>query len=139
MRLRNCSVLPVLAMLLAAVVADAQNAPALAGRWEGTLIPSAPRGSRDLSQRAVPPRLPTVVIINTAGDGTHSGTWASTSQNGITDIGKITIDGDTIHITVPNWGGKWEGKLSEDGSTLEGSWRQNGGKSPLVLKRIATQ
>jgi hypothetical protein len=126
-------------MLLAAVAVDAQNSPALAGRWEGTLIPSVPRASRDLSQRAIPPQLPTVVIINTASDGTYSGTWASTSQKGITDIGKITFDGDTIHIAVPNWGGKWEGKLSADGSTLKGSWLQNGLKSPLVLKRAVTQ
>ncbi len=71
---RRSLFLAVLVMLLAHVVVAAQNAPALAGRWEGTLVPKAQRGSRDLSQRANPPRLPTVVIINTAGDGTHSGT-----------------------------------------------------------------
>jgi hypothetical protein len=126
-----------LAALLAGVVVDAQNVPNLAGRWEGTLVPKVQRRSRDLSQRATPPRLPTVVIITTAGDGTHSGTWASTSQNGITDIDSIAIDGDTIRIAVTNWRGSWEGTLSADGSTLDGSWTQNGLKSPLVLKRAA--
>jgi hypothetical protein len=130
-----------LAMSLASVVVlvDAQNAPALAGRWEGTLIPRIQNASRDLSQRANRPKLPTVVTITTASDGTHSGTWASTSQNAITRISKIAIDGDIVRISVTNWGGSWEGKLSADSSTLEGQWTQNGLTSPLVLKKVATQ
>jgi hypothetical protein len=140
MRLRRLSLfLPVLVTLLATVAVDAQNAPALAGRWEGTLIPKASRGSRDLARRAEPIRLPTVVIITTASDGTYNGTWASTSQNGITPIGKVTIEGDTINIRVPAWAGTWEGKLSADGSTLEGKWQQAGLQSPLVLTKVATQ
>jgi hypothetical protein len=140
MRLSRFSLFsPALPMLLASVLVDAQNAPALAGRWEGTLIPRIQNASRDLSQRANRPKLPTVVIITTASDGTHSGTWASTSQNAITQISKIAIDGDTIRISVTNWGGSWEGKLSTDGSTLEGEWTQNGLKSPLVLRKVATQ
>ena len=139
MRLRSLSsVLPALAMLLATVV-DAQNAPALAGRWGGTLIPRTASGSHDLFQRTNRPKLPTVVIITTASDGTYSGTWASTSQKGITPIGKIAIDGDTIRISVPNWRGSWEGKLSANGSTLEGRWEQAGLISPLVLKKVATE
>jgi hypothetical protein len=136
MRLSNRSPFLPLAMLLACVVVDAQNAPALAGRWEGTLIPRVQSGSRDLSARADRPRLPTVVIITTGSDGTHSGTWASTSQNGITDISKITIDGDTVRIDVSNWRGSWEGTLSSDGSTLDGKWTQNGLISPFVLKKV---
>jgi hypothetical protein len=140
MRLSRFSLfLLALAMPLASVLVDAQNAPALAGRWEGTLIPRIQNASRDLSQRANRPKLPTVVIITTASDGTHSGTWASTSQHGITQISEIAIHGDTIHMRVTNWGGYWEGKLSADGSTLEGQWTQGGLTSPLVLKKVATQ
>ena len=129
--------LPALALLLAAVAVDAQNAPALAGRWEGTLVPRVQGGSRDLAARANRPRLPTEVIITTAGDGTHSGTWASISQNGITEISKITVDGDDVRISVANWGGDWEGTLSADGSTLDGKWTQAGLTSPLVLKKTS--
>ena len=106
---------------------------------EGTLIPSVQTASHDLPQRAHRPKLPTVVIITTASNGTHSGTWASTGQNAITQISKIAIDGDVIRISVTNWGGSWEGKLSADSSTLEGQWTQNGLTSPLVLKKVATQ
>ena len=133
------SFLAALAILVPTSSVDAQGAPGLAGRWEGTLVPRLQRGSRDLSQRANRPRLPTVVIIATAGDGTYSGTWASTSQNGITKISEIAVDKDTIRIAVTNWGGRWEGKLSADGSTLEGEWTQAGLTSPLVLTKVATQ
>ena len=140
MRLRKLSpFLSTLGVLFATLAVEPQNAPALAGRWEGTLIPRVQSGSRDLSSRANRPRLPTVVIITTASDGTHSGTWASTSQNGITEISEITIDGDAIHISVRNWRGSWEGTLSSDGSTLDGSWTQGGLTSPLVLKKVGTE
>ena len=133
MRLQNVSAfLPTLALLVATLAADAQNAPALAGRWQGTLIPRAQGGSRDLAARNNRPRLPTEVIITTAGDGTHSGTWASLSENGITEISKITVEGDIVRISVANWGGDWEGTLSSDGSTLDGKWTQAGLTSPLV-------
>lgn len=138
MRLRT--LWPFLAALcMFPTICDAQNAPALAGRWEGTLIPSIARGSRGLSERANRPRLPTVVIIETAGDGTHSGTWASTSQNGITSIGDVTIEDGRIRIPVPLWRGVWEGTLSADGTALDGIWTQNGLKSPLVLKKAAAR
>jgi len=78
-----------------------------------------------------------VAIITTAADGTHSGTWGGTG--GVTPIGGVTIEGDTIRIDVPAWRGSWEGTLSSDGSTLEGRWRQNGSTSPLVLKKTGTQ
>jgi hypothetical protein len=140
MRLLRLSLfLPALAVMVATVVAGAQPAPALAGRWEGTLIPAVQRGSRDLHARSDRPKLPTVVIIRSAGDGTYSGTWASTSQAGITEIGGITTDGDTIRINVPNWVGFWEGTLSKDGSELKGKWTQNGLISPLVLKKTGTE
>jgi hypothetical protein len=126
-------------LLFTSVVVEAQTASPLAGRWEGTLVPRIQNGSRDLSQRANRPRLPTVVIITTASDGTLGGTWASTSQNGITDISAITIDGHDVRIAVTNWGGTWEGKLSADGSTLDGNWTQNGLKSPFVLRKVAMQ
>jgi hypothetical protein len=138
MHLRKSFLLPALSLLLTTAV-DAQTGPALAGRWEGTLIPRAQGGSRSLAERANRPRLPTVVIITSASDGTYSGTWASTSQNGITEISKITIDGDTIRIGVQNWGGSWEGTLSSDSSTLDGKWTQGGLTSPLVLKKVGTR
>ena len=122
---------------IAAISVGAQQSPTLAGRWEGVLTPDATSGSRELGNRRDGPRLPTVVIIN-AADGTYSGQWISVSQgNATTDIGKIKVDGTTVRISVPNWGGRYEGKLSEDGSKLEGRWIQSGIRTPFVLTKVA--
>jgi hypothetical protein len=139
MRLRRLSLfLPGLALLLAAVVVDAQNAPSLAGRWEGTLVPEINRGAGSRMTRRPPP-LPMVVTIMTASNGTHVGTWASTAQNDTVPINSITIEGDTIRVNVLSWRGLWEGKLSADGTTLDGTWKQNGRTPRLVLKRVAAR
>jgi hypothetical protein len=34
--------------------------------------------------------------------------------------------------------GVWEGKLSSDGLTLTGEWRQSGKTTPLVLRRTGS-
>jgi hypothetical protein len=123
---------------IAVLALDAQQAPTLAGRWEGVLQPNVSGGSRELRNRTEGPRLPTVVVINAAG-GTYTGTWTSVSQgNATTDLGKVEVEGATVRISVPNWGGRYEGKLSEDGSTLEGRWIQAGIRTPFVLTKVAT-
>jgi hypothetical protein len=119
------------------VAADAQQAPTLAGRWEGVLTPDATAGSRELGARRDGPKLATVVLIDEA-DGKYTGKWVSVSQgNASTDISKIELDGATVRISVSNWGGRYEGKLSEDGAKLEGRWIQNGLRVPFTLTKVA--
>ena len=110
----------------------AQNALALDGRWEGTLPDKPTKGSRELRQ---PRQLPVVVRISTASDGRYAGEWLIASARRIADIGEIAIDGDAVRIGVPSSSGVWEGKLSSDGFTLAGEWRQGGKTTPLVLRR----
>ena len=132
-----------LATLSVAVVVDAeQNAPALAGRWEGNYTPKAEKkaASKELGSTGRTTQLPVVVAINTDNDGKLSGTWASAGPPGSTPI-EISVDGDTIRFTMPATQASWEGKLSADGSTLDGKWRGKtfGGDAtaPLVLHRSA--
>jgi hypothetical protein len=127
-----------LVLAIAAFAANAQQEPTLAGTWEGVLTPDMSSGSRELGNRRQGPRLPTVVVINAAADGTYTGKWTSVSQgNATTDIGKIEVDGANVRISVPSWGGRYEGKLSEDGSKLEGRWIQSGIRTPFVLTKVA--
>ncbi|HEY3519161.1 MAG TPA: hypothetical protein VGL98_19070 [Gammaproteobacteria bacterium] len=132
---KSCAVALVLGVAILAV--DAQQTPTLAGRWEGVLAPDASVGSRELGARREGPRLATVVVINGA-DGKYIGKWTSVSQgNATTDIGKIEVDGANVRISVSNWGGRYEGKLSDDGLKLEGRWIQNGLRTPFVLTKVA--
>jgi serine-type D-Ala-D-Ala carboxypeptidase/endopeptidase len=50
----------------------------------------------------------------------------------------LTMNGDVVSIDVPAVGGGWSGKISEDGKTLTGTWKQGANNLPLVLTREAT-
>ena len=131
-----------LAMLSATVVDAQQGAPALAGLWEGTVTPKAEKkaASKELGSTGRTTKLPVVVAINVDGEGKLSGTWGGTGPQGSTPI-EIAVDGDTIRFTMPATKASWEGKLSADGSTLDGKWKGKtfGGDAtaPLVLHRSA--
>jgi hypothetical protein len=125
-----CSALIVLSV---SVVAAASALP-LDGKWEGTLPEKRATGSRELGQSR---QSPVVVGISTDSDGRYVGKWLIPSAKrtpDIADIGEVTINGDAIRIGVPSHG-VWEGKLSSDGLTLVGEWRQGGKTTPLVLRR----
>ena len=115
-------------------VAAAQSALQLDGKWEGILPQERATGSRELRQS---PQSPVVVGISTDRDGRYVGKWLIPSAKripDISDIGEVTIDGDAIRIDVPSHG-VWEGKLSSDGLTLAGEWRQGSKTTPLILRR----
>ena len=130
------------ALAMLAVVDAEQSPAALAGRWEGKLTPKAEKkaASKELGSTGGKTTLPVVVAINADSDGKISGIWASAGPQGNTPI-EIAVDGDTIRFTMPATQSSWEGKLSADGSTLDGKWRGKtfGGDAtaPLVLRRTA--
>jgi hypothetical protein len=75
-------------------------------------------------------------LISAANDGTYVGKWLNSSgRKGPADIGEVAIDGDAVRIGVPSSRGVWEGRLSSDGLTLAGEWREGGKTMPLVLRR----
>ena len=122
-------------VLLVGVVA-AQSALPLDGKWEGTLAEKGTTRSRGARQSS--PQSPVVVRIVAASDGTYGGQWLIASSGklipDIVDIGEVTVESDVIRIGVPSHG-VWEGKLSSDGLTLAGEWRQGSKTTPLVLRR----
>jgi fermentation-respiration switch protein FrsA (DUF1100 family) len=109
-------------LLLAGTVAVGQQD--IAGVWEGQL-----RGGRK--------ELRTVIHIYEAPGGGYKATIDSPDEkiNGIpaTSVmakdGKVVLASDVIDVLL-------EAALSSDGSTLNGTWTQRGGKLPLSLKRV---
>jgi uncharacterized protein len=51
----------------------------------------------------------------------------------------VARDGVTLKIGAKAIGGAFEGKISADLSTIDGTWTQGGGSMPLVLKRVKDQ
>jgi len=133
MRFRTLSLVCTALIVLSASVVAAQSALPLDGTWKGALAEKRTTRSRGVQP---PPQSLVVVQISTASDGRFGGGWtiAGASKRLVLRLDEITIDGDAIRIDVPPEG-VWEGKLSSDGLTLAGEWRQGSKTTPLVLRR----
>src|ERR1700730_17219236 len=98
----------------------------IAGDWQGTLH----TGTQDLR---------TIVQIAKANDGGWSGTMYSIDQS--TDpipISSVTLEGATLRFKVDVVRGSFEGKLGEDGASIEGTWTQLR-SLPLKLQRATKE
>jgi len=80
-------------------------------------------------------KLRAVFHITNTEDGLTA-TMDSPDQNahGI-PVTSVTRNGSSLKLELKGIGGEFEGKISSDLSTIEGSWSQGGGTLPLTLKR----
>lgn len=106
--------------------AKAEHKPAkpsdIDGAWSGTL------DAAGTSLRVV------FHIINTA-DGLTA-TMDSPDQNAFgLSASSVTRTGSSLKVAMEQIGGVFEGKISGDFSTIEGTWTQRGNSFPLTLKR----
>ncbi|HEX5049544.1 MAG TPA: hypothetical protein VFX89_20700 [Gammaproteobacteria bacterium] len=141
-----------LVLLSAAGIAAGQdNGVALAGVWQGSYVPKAdPKAgpgasgatrSRELGSKGGTMRLPVTVMIGAGADGKLTGMWNTTAGKQAVSVPiEIAMDAGVIRFTMAGPPpASWEGKLSADGSTLDGKWQGKGfggdQTAPLVLKR----
>ena len=92
----------------------------LDGEWSGVL--AAPQGDLRL-----------VLKVKTDAGGTLA-MFASPDQGPQEMAAAVTHEGDAVSFQLKGIGG-FDGKLSADGKTLDGHWRQGGGSLPLTMKR----
>jgi fermentation-respiration switch protein FrsA (DUF1100 family) len=97
--------------------------PGVAGDWLGTL-------------NVGPVALRLVLHITSAGNGQLSATLDSIDQNakGI-PVSSISLKESTLSLAVATINGSYQGRLSADAQTIDGTWTQ-GGTLPLVFKRV---
>ena len=94
----------------------------IVGTWQGTL-----HAGRDLR---------TVVKITKDDKGGYKADFYSIDQAGQPlPVDSITMDGSTVKMALNLIGGKYEGKLSADGNSINGEWSQGPNPLPLVLTR----
>jgi uncharacterized protein (TIGR03435 family) len=104
---------------LSAGLACAQN---IAGTWQGTL---------QTPQRAI--RL--VMKVTRADDESLKAMFYSIDQSGQGFAGNaVSLQGSTFKAGIPAIGGSYEGKVSADGSSINGTFTQ-GSPIPLVLTK----
>lgn len=100
--------------------AQAADARSVTGEWQGALA-----------------GLHLIVKIDQAADGTLTGKFISVDQGNVT----IPIDtiafapGTGLRLELKSIGASYEGKLSDDGSQLVGTWQQGGNSLQLSLHR----
>jgi uncharacterized protein (TIGR03435 family) len=106
--------------LFVAVVSFAQT-PDITGQWQGTL--HAP--NQDLR---------TVLRVSKTPDGKLTAVLYSIDQGAAMNASSISLDGSTVKYAIgPN--ASFEGKLSADGNTIDGTWTQGPGPLALTLVR----
>jgi pimeloyl-ACP methyl ester carboxylesterase len=100
--------------------AQAANGQSITGEWQGMIA----------KQRLI-------VKIERAADGTFTAKLTAVDQ------GNVTLPVDTVsfeptgglRLELKSVGAVYEGKLSDDGSELVGTWRQGGASIPLTFRR----
>jgi uncharacterized protein (TIGR03435 family) len=98
----------------------------LVGTWQGTL-----QAGRELR---------TVVKVEKTDTGAVKGQFFSIDQGSQPmPIGTIALKDGSMNFAVPGIGGTFEGKLSADGNTITGNWKQGEKPFPLVLTRATPQ
>ncbi len=97
----------------------------LAGYWQGSLKPSPVIELRLVLEITNPPA------------GQPTGVIVSVDQGKVRiPVTALTEKGGTVHLETSSVGGVFDGKVSSDGSEIDGTWKQGGGESPLIFKRL---
>lgn len=104
--------------------AEAPSGRGVVGDWAGAL---------DLG--AVQLRLGLSVIAAT--DGALTAVVDSVDQGAKVPVEAVTFEAPSLRLSMPSIGASYAGTLSDDGSTLDGTWTQGGRQLPLVLHRGA--
>lgn len=112
-----------LAFVLVASASIAQDAAKAVGDWAGALEVSAMK-------------LRLILHITRADDGSLRATMDSVDQSatGI-PVDTVRFDGKTLVAKLHAINGLFEATMDDAGTTLTGTWKQNGNLLPLVLTR----
>jgi uncharacterized protein (TIGR03435 family) len=94
--------------------------------WQGTLH--------------VPNDLRTVVKITKGADGSLKALWYSIDQQPRpVTVKATTFQNGELHLSIEDIDGVYTGKMSADGNTITGEWKQVDKSFPLVLARVTPQ
>ncbi|MXX71137.1 MAG: alpha/beta fold hydrolase [Gemmatimonadetes bacterium] len=123
MRLLSLCVTLAISPLGAQLVAQEAAPTDFEGSWLGTMN----AGGAQLRMR----------IDLTVEDGALGARMFSVDQgNAEIPVESATVAGGTLSLTMPMIGGSYEGTLSDDGQTIDGTFQQMGAELPLVLERM---
>ena len=114
-------------MAVAALVASSIRAQDIAGDWQGTLKTGAAERRIVLS------------IAKQADGGWTAAMLVVDSGRDAIPASSVTLQGSNLTLTIDALGDRYEGKVSADGATIEGTWTPQGQPIPLALKRATKE
>src|SRR5215472_8148491 len=104
----------------------------LTGTWQGVLKrPQTPYGELRIA-----------IKLSTTEDGKLAATMYSINGGASTPVpsSAVTASGAVLKMSFQQVNGTWEGRLSADGETLDGTWTQDEPRPmPLVLTRATAE
>lgn len=100
------------------------NNESVEGTWQGVLK------TPDLELRVV-------FKVYRKPDSTLTATIDSPDQGSFgIPVDEVTFENGNLRLESKRIQGVFEGKINEDGSEIEGQWEQQGGRLPLIVKRV---
>jgi non-heme chloroperoxidase len=111
---------------LAAFIGTPLRAQDISGDWQGAI-------------KAGNAQLRVVIHVAKGTDGGWKGTMFSIDQGteGIA-VSSLTVEGSNVKMAISQIRGAYDGKLSADGASIDGTWTQ-GAPLPLELKRATKE
>jgi uncharacterized protein (TIGR03435 family) len=115
---------------LALCFGNALLAQSFPGTWQGALkVPQAPNGE-----------LRIVLKMSTTPADKLAGDFYSIDQRTpAIPATTVTASGNTLKMAIQQLNGSYEGRMSADGNTINGTWTQNGNSLPLDLTRATPE
>jgi uncharacterized protein (TIGR03435 family) len=111
--------------VVVALLTGALRAQDITGIWQGTLSVQG----RDLRTQ-----------IRIANDGgAMKATFASIDQGPGQLPGTVTLQNGVVKMVVPGINGTFEGRLSPDAGSIDGTWTQGPGSLKLLLKKVTAE
>jgi non-heme chloroperoxidase len=115
----------ILAVLFTAMIASSLSAQDISGDWQGTL-----KAGQNLR---------VLLRVSKASDGGLSAALYSIDQGpDAIPVSSVSLQDSTLKFSVDLIYGSYEGKLSPDGNTISGTWKQ-GGALPLEFHRATRE
>ncbi len=112
-----------------ALSSGAAFAQSFAGTWQGAIkLPQAPNG-----------QLRIVLKISPTEADKLAAEMYSIDQRSPAIPATLTTNGNAVKLIVERINGTYEGRMSADGKTINGTWTQQGNPSPLDLTRATPE
>lgn len=115
---------------LATCSATALLAQTFPGTWQGALkVPQAPNGELRIVLK----------ISTTPADKLAADFYSIDQRTPAIPATSLTTNGSALKLTIDRLNGTYEGRMSSDGKTINGTWTQLGNPLPLELTRATPE